>query len=353
MDISCLHLGILPHKNINAVVDIVSKYFYDIPFWAQLPNYSPIEGQFSQFLSTLPGVKNDLLKKKYYIDTMSHAFQAKSPGIIKDFENITIEKLKKYRPNSVFFDYFLRIIEEYKPRYAAGQITGPITIGLLLTDELGGLVIENHKIMDLVVKSCCLHCISQICEMKTIYPAVTPVIFVSEPELGKAYVPDNSYRSKRAINTILNKITKAIKDNGGIPAIISSTCTDWNYAIKGGFSILTINPDTQLVTLLNKELKLNNFLNSGGKLCWNIIPGNPERLKNIDVKTLFNHYLDCITRLKDFHKLHRSLILLNSIVAVGNCSSVLSDTLSEKAIVLGKTLADKIKQEAITIIEEE
>ncbi len=353
MDISCLHLGILPHKNVNAVVDIISKYFSDIPFWAQLPSYSPVEGQFLQFLSQIPGIKHDLLKRKYYIDTKSYVFQTRSPGILKDFDDVTIEKLKKYRPNSVFFDYFLRIIEEYKPKYAKGQITGPITSGLLLSDETGMPVIENHKVMDLIVKSCCLQCISQICEMKTIYPAVTPIIFVDESELGKAYEPENACRSEKAILTILKKVTKSIKENGGIPAIISKSCTDWNYAIKSGFEIITISPETQFVTLLNKELKLNNFLNSGGKLCWNMVPGNAEQLKNIDVQVLFNLYTEYITRLKNFHKIHRSLIISNSLIMAGNNSAVLNDTLSEKAITLGIALADKIQQESITPIEEE
>ena len=156
METACLHLGILPHKNINAVVDIISKYFSDIPFWAQLPNYSSVEGKFLQFLTPIPGVKNDLLKKKYYIDTQSYTFQTKIPGILKDYNDITIEKLEKYKPNSVFFDYFLRIIDEYKPKYAKGQIIGPITMGLLLTDETGTPAIENHKVMDVITKACIL-----------------------------------------------------------------------------------------------------------------------------------------------------------------------------------------------------
>ncbi len=351
MDISCLHLGILPHKNVNAVVDIISKYFSDCPFWAQLPNYSPVEGQFIQFLSQVPGIKSDVLKKKYYIDTQSYVYQTKTSGIIKDFEDINLDKLKKYRPNSVFFDYFLRIIDEYKPKYAKGQIIGPITLGLLLTDETGTPVIEHHKTMDLIIKSCCLQCISQICEIKTVYPAITPIIFVDEAELGNACKPGNTCQ----LNTIsiLKQITKSIKENGGIPAFTSSSCFDWNYAIKSGFDIISINPDTQFVTLLNKELKLDKFLNSNGKLSWNIIPESAEKLKNMDVQNLFIHYMKNVTRLKNFHKLHRSLILSNSIITIGNNLSGLSDPISEKTIVLGKTLAEKIQREAVTTIDDD
>ncbi len=345
MDIPCLHLGILPHKNINAVVDIISKYFPDVPFWAQLPNYSQIEGQFLQFISPIPGIKSDLLKKKFYLDTKSYVYQTRRSGIIKDYADITIEKLKKYRPNSVFFDYFLRIIDEFKPEYAKGQMTGPITIGMLLSDETGVPVIENHKAMDLILKSALLQCISQICEIKSACPSVTPVIVIDEPELGKAIVPDNACRSPKTIRSFLNIITKAIKDNGGIPALSSSGCTDWNYAIESGFDILCITPETQFVTLLNKDLKIDSFLNTGGKIAWNSIPDNPDKLKNIEVKTLFNQYLENVTRLKNFHKLHRSLIFSNSIITVGSNNPAVSDTLAEKSITLAKSLADKIQQE--------
>ncbi len=353
MSISCLHLGVLPHKNINAVVDVISKYFSDVPFWAQLPNYSSVEGSFLQFLTPIPGVKNDILKKKYYLDTKSYIYETRSSGIVKDFEELSFNKLKKYRPNSVFFDYFLRVIDEYKPQYAKGQIIGPITLGLLLADESGTPVIENLKAMDLLIKSSCMQIISQICEMKSIYPVVKPFIFVDEPELGKAVVPDNTFRSRRKILSILKTMVKTIRDNGGIPVISSSTCLDWSVPIEAGFDIISINPDAQFVALLNKNLKLDKFLNSGKKIAWNILPNSIEGIKNSDVHSLFTKYMDLVMRLKNFHKLHRSLILLNSIVTVGNYDSNITDTVAEKSIVLAKSLADRIQQEAIVTLEDE
>ena len=353
MDISCLHLGILPHKNLNAVVDIISKHFPDLPFWAQLPNYAPVEGQFLQFTTPIPGIKSDILKTKYYLDTRSYVFQTRSRGIIKDYEDISFDKLKKYRPNSVFFDYFLRIIDEFKPEFAKGQITGPITIGLLLSDERGVPLIENHKVMDLITKCCILQCISQICEMKAVHPPVKPIIFIDEPALGKAVITDNACRSPKVIKSILKKITQAIKENGGIPAISSSSCTDWNYAVESGFKIICINPATQFVTLLNKDLKLDKFLNSGGKIAWIAIPDNEEKIKKTELNQLLQQYLSNVIRLKDFHKLHKSLILLNSIIAVGSSNPAISDTLAEKSIVLARSLADRIQQEIAALQEEE
>ena len=316
MSISCLHLGVLPHKNINAVVDIISKYFSDVPFWAQLPNYSSVEGNFLQFLTPIPGVKNDILKKKYYLDTKSYIYETRSSGIVKDFEDLSFNKLKKYRPNSVFFDYFLRVIDEYKPQYAKGQIVGPITLGLLLADESGTPVIENMKAMDLLIKSSCMQIISQICEMKSVYPVIKPFIFVDEAELGRAVISDNAFRSRRKILAILKTLVKTIKDNGGIPAISASSCLDWSIPLEAGFEIISINPDSQFVTLLNKNLKLDKYFNLGKKIAWNILPNRLDAIKNTDVHSLFLKYLDYVVRLKNFHKLHRSLILNNSIVTV-------------------------------------
>ena len=113
MEILCLHLGILPHKNIGAVVDIVEKYFPQTPFWAQLPNFSPVEGQFLQFLVNIPGIKSDLLGKKKFLDTKSYLYQSRSVEIIKDFDELTLDILKKYRPKS------LSLIIAFSPENAA------------------------------------------------------------------------------------------------------------------------------------------------------------------------------------------------------------------------------------------
>lgn len=354
METPCLHLGILPHKSINAIVDIVSKYFPDTPFWAQMPNYAPSEGQFQQFVSGIPGVKNDVLGKKCYLDTRSYLYQSRSKEILKDYEDLSLSTLNKYKPNSVFFDYFLRILEEQKPKHAKGQIVGPISLGLLLCDETGNPVIENRKAMDIIIKSVCLQMIAQICEMKTIYPAIVPYIFVEEPEINKAYAPEQACRSKKRILSILKSVAKAIKENGAIPVFHSNACQDWSLPISAGFEVLSFNAETQFVTIMSNSVKMDKFLNSGGKLAWGLIPSNPEIITHTDTFGLFNHFLELVTRLKNFYKIHKSLILNNSLVTVGMNSAVFTDTVSEKAIILARQLADRISQEAISSdVEEE
>ena len=197
MEILCLHLGILPHKNIGAVVNIVEKHFPQAPFWAQLPNFSAIEGQFLEFLINIPGIKTDVTKKKKYLDTKSYLYKSRNMEVLKDYDELSLEVLKKYKPNSVFFENFLRIIEQYKPKSAKVQIYGPISIGILLADETGSPILHNLKVMDLVVKSLCLQCISQICEIKNVSPTITPYIFVEEPEICKVISSEKGLRSRK------------------------------------------------------------------------------------------------------------------------------------------------------------
>lgn len=346
METPCLHLGILPHKSINAVVDIVSKYFPEAPFWAQMPNYAPIEGQFQQFVTGIPGVKTDVLGKKCYLDTRSYLYQSRSTEILKDFEDLSIATLSKYKPNSVFFDYFLRILDEQNPIHAKGQVVGPLSLGILLRDESGSPVIENRKAMDVIIKLICLQVIAQICEMKTVIPAIVPYIFIEEPEINRAHSSEVPARNRKRILSILKTVAKVIKDNGAIPVFHSNACSDWSLPIDAGFEVLSFNAETQFVTILSTNIKLDKFLNSGGKLAWGIIPSSPEMIKQADLFSLFNHFIELVTRLKNFYKIHKSLILNNSLVTVGMNAEMFTDNISEKAIVLAKQLADKISQEA-------
>jgi len=353
MEVPFLHLGILPHKNINAVVDIVSKYFHDVPFWAQLPNYAPIEGRFQQYLTNIPGVKTDLLGKMCYLDTKSYLYRSRSISVIKDYDDISLSILKNYRPNSVFFDYFLRIIDEQKPKFAKGQIMGPLSLGVLLRDDTGMPVIENRKAMDIIIKSVCMQIISQICEMKTVSPAITPYIFVEEPEITKVCQPGTSMRSKKKVLTILKSVANSIKENGGIPVFHSNNCLDWSLPIDAGFEVLSFNAETQFVTILNTSVKMDRFLNSRGKLAWGVIPANPDDITHADSFVVFSKYMECVSRLKTFYKLHKSLILNHSIVTVGMNSEAFTEVVSEKAIVLARTLSERIAQEAAIAMNEE
>lgn len=352
MEILCLHLGILPHKNIGAVVDIVEKYFPQTPFWAQLPNFSPVEGQFLQFLVNIPGIKSDLLGKKKFLDTKSYLYQSRSVEIIKDFDELTLDILKKYRPNSVFFENFLQIIDQHKPLYAKGQIYGPVSIGLLLTDETGAPIIENGKVIDLILKSICLQIIAQICEMKNVSPAITPYIFVEEPEICKVIAPEKGIRKRKKILSMLKTVAKTIKDNGGIPVFHSANCHDWSLPIEAGFEVLSFNTDSQFVTLLNSNIRLDNYLNAGNKLAWNLLPSDIQELMQTDVQSLFVKFMEEVNRLRDFYKLHKSLILSHSILTIGD-PAAFSEPASEKAISLIKNLADRIEQEAARANEEE
>ena len=352
MEILCLHLGILPHKNIGAVVDIVEKHFHNTPFWAQLPNFSAIEGQFLQFLVNIPGIKSDITGKKKYLDTKSYIYQSRSIEILKDYDELSLEILKKYRPNSVFFENFLRIIEQNKPLYAKGQIYGPISIGLLLPDETGAPILENGKVMELILKSICLQCIAQICEMKNVSPTITPYIFVEEPELCKVISSEKGRQVRKKYLSMLKTISSAIKDNGGIPVFHSAHCHDWSLAIEAGFEVLSFNTDSQFVTLLNSNIRLDQFLNAGHKLAWNILPSDVEELMNTNIHSLFTKYIEEVNRLKVFYKIHKGLILNNSILTIGDPAGF-SEAASEKAISLIKGLADRIEQEAARVSDED
>ena len=66
----------------------------------------------------------------------------------------------------------------------------------------------------------------------------------------------------------------------------------------------------------------------------------------------FVKFMEEVNRLRDFYKLHKSLILSHSILTIGD-PAAFSEPASEKAISLIKNLADRIEQEAARANEEE
>ena len=69
----CLATGIgsLPYLEPCKAVDTIFANMPEIPFWPQLPKKGVMEGMIGQFGESLPALRYDKAKDRYYFDTIS------------------------------------------------------------------------------------------------------------------------------------------------------------------------------------------------------------------------------------------------------------------------------------------
>src|SRR5512147_2420141 len=127
------HVGSLPHTQLDGLPERLTALL-DVPAWPQLPRRSFRESMYVQFSPSLPAVCEDSAREKLYFETnvdLSEALEAfYTPIVADDVEAFAL------RPGYAqgFFS-MLEALRSSNGTWAKGQVTGPISFGLTVTDQ--------------------------------------------------------------------------------------------------------------------------------------------------------------------------------------------------------------------------
>jgi hypothetical protein len=142
-------IGSLPYKDPYKASEVVLNYFPDSPCWPQLSSRDFREGMLAQFTEGMPGIVIDSTKI-YFRSPFNPAsewekfYEASSEGSLDDF---TVGK--EYASG---FYAFLKLLKARKPLLVKGQITGPITFGLGVSDEKKIPILYDPNLKEMVLK---------------------------------------------------------------------------------------------------------------------------------------------------------------------------------------------------------
>lgn len=342
LTLNCMAIGSLPHKDINFAIKICESF--EIPFWAQLAKFNKNEDMTVQFLENMPGIVN--INDKIFFDNESDDFFEQLENLFLDYEEIiadnTSETLQKYavtEHNSSTFNKFMQIIQEKKPAYAKGQITGPFTLATSLTDKVGKCAFYDETLREIIVKTLSLKALWQISEIKKVSPNTTPIIFIDEPSLSQLGTSAFITISKEEVVAILKEISDLIKGAGGLSGIHCCGKCDWTIPIESQINILNLDGYffAQNLSLFSNELK--PFLENGGIIAWGIVPTlDKSALERVNIDSLLDKFDEAINYLVK-KGLDKELIIKNSMVTPSCGAGSLSEELAQKAMDLLQELS--------------
>lgn len=264
------HVGSVPHTDpteLNARL----LSMLDIPCWLQLPRRDFRENIYTQYAPTLPGAVVDEAREKAFIDTSSPAFDAEMEAFYQAVLDNDVDSFALYSDYAQGFFLLIDALTQKPAKYAKGQVMGPISFGLTVTDQDGRACLYNEIYEDVLVKHMAFNARWQVKQLQKVSQQV--ILFVDEPYMasfGSAYIN----LGKEQVIAWLDEVYNALHAAGAITGTHCCGNTDWGVLLDTKVDILNLDAYDFIENLALYPRELRHFLDRGGSVCWGLVPNN-------------------------------------------------------------------------------
>jgi len=280
IEFNCLPtaIGSMPQTDAKEACSIVAKYLPDLPAWPQLPKRSHLENMYVQFSQGFPGLVLEgdkiLVERPADFDSkLEQLYNAASEDNPDDY-GISAEY-------AAGLHAFLALKERH-PGMVKGQITGPISWGLSVTDREGRGILYDDLLAEALAKFLRLKAIWQESFLSQVSP--NTVIFVDEPyltSLGTAFVAIPNEQVTTLLEEVLSGIT-------GLKGVHCCGGTDWSLLLKSSTDILSFDAYNYADSLSCYPAEVKAFLERGGSIAWGIVANEEDILAGESVSSLYD-----------------------------------------------------------------
>lgn len=340
---NCIATGIgsLPITDADKAAILSLTYLPEAPIWPQLPQKDFREHMDSQYSESLPGLRLDEAKERFFFDTSKDL----TPELEKFFERY-IEKdygfFKISEEYAAGFYAFLRALKKGLPagaRFIKGHITGPLTAGISFKDESGKDIIHNEMLFDAVVKGLAMKAAWQIQDLNRFGKPV--IIFIDEPameSLGSAF----SAVSSDVVTEKLNEIIAVIHELGGIAGIHCCGNADWPMLFNTDVDIINFDAFGYMERVLLYPDDIKTFYGRGGALAWGIVPTGA--FTGNETPEMLLAELDAGMKRLELHGIKREVVLRQCIITPSCGMGSLTPDKAEAILRLLREVSDRMQK---------
>ncbi|MGA1840687.1 MAG: methionine synthase [bacterium] len=266
-------IGSLPHTDPNEACRLVWDLLPDFPFWPQLPKRSPLENMYYQYAENMPGliVRGD---GGFYIDDGKDGFYEELEKFYQTFLSEDVELFRISEEYAAGLYKWLEGKEHLRSACAIkGQITGPVSFGLQVTQEDRRSILYNDTLRDVMNKQLLRKAQWQVALMKKIHPV--PVMFIDEPYLA-AFGSAFTSLDRETVLSLFKEIFSGIDSIKGIHCCGN---TDWSLLLDCGPDILSFDAYSYMDSIFLYKEHLTRFLDRGGIIAWGIVPTDESEIR--------------------------------------------------------------------------
>jgi methionine synthase II (cobalamin-independent) len=315
----------MPQTDPQAACDLALRYLPEIPVWPQLPRRSPLESMYVQYQEGFPGAvvgdgKIVVDGQKFLEDGRLEALYAaveagesRTPSGERAAGMVTMAERLRAWPQ--------------KPLAVKGQVTGPISQGLQMTDLDLRPTLYDETIADALVKQTGLMARGQEQLLAPLAP--TTIVCIDEPYLsvfGSALFS----LSREQVVGYLDEVFGYMQ---GLKAVHCCANTDWSIVLSTSVDVLSLDAYGYAETLALYGDAVKAFLARGGVIAWGIVPAEERGIAVETVESLTARLEAAMQMLVD-KGISKDKILPQSLITPACGLGSVSPEMAERALAL-------------------
>jgi len=269
-------IGSMPHTDPSEACSLITHYLKDISAWPQLPRRSFQENMYVQFSQGFPSVV--LEEGSIYIDRSQDADKPLEQLYTAYLEN-DVDKYPVSPEYAAGLHSFLGL-KNLSPRAVKGQVTGPITWGLTVTDDSKRAILYDDVLGDAVPRFLRLKAAWQEKKLKEVCP--NTIIFVDEPYMA-AFGSIGMLLTKEKIVSLLEEVFQGIS---GLKGVHCCGNTDWSILLGTSVDIISFDTYNYAQSLSLYPAEVKKFLEREGAIAWGVVPNDEASLAKESVASL-------------------------------------------------------------------
>ncbi|MDR2866934.1 MAG: hypothetical protein LBV13_06020 [Methanomassiliicoccaceae archaeon] len=267
-------IGSLPYGDPEEALDKALDGRISCPAWPQLPALGYSESMYVQTGCYLPGIRIDETNKKISA-AADHDPTDIYTAILSD-DTQYFKHPEKYHKG--LYEFLSRDTSNFTA--IKGQVTGPISEGLQITDAGGRSVIYDESYSEIVRKAVNMAAKWQSEELLKRNKNV--MMFFDEPSLTMLGTPFASISNDKAAEW-MNEAMDGLRCK---KAVHCCGNTDWSIVFRTDMDILSFDAYAYGHTIAMFPDELSQFLERGGTLSWGIVPSTDDGIECENVSNL-------------------------------------------------------------------
>ncbi|HEY5526572.1 MAG TPA: hypothetical protein VIK02_03230 [Candidatus Anoxymicrobiaceae bacterium] len=264
-------IGSLPHTDAELATRLMLEAFPEGAAWPQLPRLSFRENMYAQYSEGMPGIRVDTSGKRLWFQVD----ESLSAELEEFYQAVIDEDLDRFRISREYaagLDLFLggAFADELASRpYVKGQMTGPISFGLTVTDQNKRASLYNGDLEQAVVKALTLKGAWQSRELRMVAPGAKVVMFYDEPYLHSVGSALISVSREQVMGHIKECLAGCGADITGVHCCGN---TDWSLVFATGVDIVHFDAYEYMEPFVAYDREIGEHIERGGAIAWGVIP---------------------------------------------------------------------------------
>ncbi len=275
-------IGSFPHRTAMAALDIIFRYLPEVPHWPQLPATGEEEGFIRQNLAPLTSsglLSIDSGRPPCFLTDASDWLERQTEFYEKALAAEAGGSLSGFAFPRSAADGLYSFLEQLTMRcagaaYLKGQLSGPVTLGLQLTDVSLQPAFYRDDLREMLVTNLSLQLRWQANMLAAV--GLPVIVFIDDPAILCFGQSSFVGLSRKAIQDSLRALTDAAHQAGAIVGVHACAGVDWSILFELPFDIVNVDVYHYFPSLLVYTESFRNYLDRGGILAFGLVPTSAE-----------------------------------------------------------------------------